>query len=152
MFPTTAIHLFSLVLEEHDVTFILHELALRVTPPQRDWDGRVVVDVRLAQNFLDVARRLLRVVMRHLREEVMRHVGVGDVVMKVVQQPAVRPINRQSCAALEVPDRLTVVRQGWVGVLQKGDEDQPEVDHHVRNNVILRDGQGTKDDGAVGKG
>ncbi|RUP24771.1 hypothetical protein BC936DRAFT_138890, partial [Jimgerdemannia flammicorona] len=131
---STAIHIPRLVLEEHDVTVIFHKPTLRVASPQGDGDGRLVLDVRLPQHPLDVLRRLLRMVMRHLREEVMRDVGVGDMVMEVVQQPAIRPVDRQSRAALEVPDRLAIVWQNRIG-----------------DDVVLRDGQRGIDNRADGK-
>jgi hypothetical protein len=64
----------------------LHErptyvVALLDLPPDGLVDGRGVLLVVLPQDRLDRLRRLLRVVVRHGREQVVRHVGVRNVVV-----------------------------------------------------------------------
>lgn len=83
--------------------------------------------VVLAKGLLDVDSGFLGVVVRHGGEEVMGNVGVGNVMVEVVEEETVRTINSQSGTTLEVPDVFTVMRQLGVSVLQIGDQDQPKV-------------------------
>ena len=68
------------VLVEDDVTIVLHITAARERAPQCVGDRRVVLQVVRTQDTLDVLRSLLGVVERHLREDVVADVSVGDVV------------------------------------------------------------------------
>ena len=88
-------------------------------------------------------------VVRHGGEDVVRHVGVGDVVKHLVQhavvavQRAQRPLS-VLCAAVITQSYLdpgpvlaAVVGQRGVGVLQVGDEHQPHVHNQQRHDVHL---------------
>lgn len=92
----------------------LHMLARARLLPQRAQHVAAVGLVVVAQHTLDVGRRLLRVVVRHLAEKVVRDVRVGDVVEEHVQE-AVAAVHGAHGAAQPVPLALSVVGQGCTG-------------------------------------
>lgn len=98
----------------------------------------------LAKNLLDVASSFLGVIVRHSGEEMVSDVSVGNVVVQVVDEETEITINGQSGSTLEVPNALAVMGKSGVGVLKIGDQDEPEVDEQVRNEVVLEDSNGSE--------
>lgn len=127
-----------------DIAVILNETALAPDSPKGKADRGVVGMIVLAQDLLDVLSSFLSVIVWHGWEEVMGNVRVGDVMMEIVKN-AKRAVYSQSSAALEVPDSLAVVGKSRIGVLEIGDEDQPEVDKQIGDQVELDNGDGAKD-------
>lgn len=76
-------------------------------------------------------------VVGHLGEEVVRHVGVCNVVEEVVQE-AVGTVHRGQSPTQPVPLLAPIVGQPWVCVLQQRDHHQPEVHNQVRHHVDLQ--------------
>lgn len=120
-------------LVKHCVPCILHAQAARERPPQRLRDGCWVGQVVVAEESSNVLRRLLRVVKRHLAEQVVAHVGVGDVVDHVVDDGAERSVHSAERAAEPVPLAAAEVRHEHVGVLQVGDKYEIGVGDHERH-------------------
>lgn len=62
----------------------------------------------------------------HLREEVMDHMVVSNIVQEEASLPTKeRPVYRRSSATLVVPFLAAVVREVSVRVVQVGDHDEP---------------------------
>ena len=80
--------------------------------------GLVVV---LLQQRLDGLRRLLRVVERNAREQVVHHVVVDDLVHEVAADEAEAAVNRAESAARERPLLGGEVGHGRVRVVEVGD-------------------------------
>ena len=76
-------------------------------------------------------------VVGHLREEVVRNMGVGDVVEHMVEDAAGAG-DRGQGTAQPLPLLIIVVRQRRVRVLQQRDHDQPRIHKQVRHHVHLR--------------
>ena len=74
--------------------------------------------------------------MRHVAEEMMCHVGVGNVMMDVIQEPEVA-IHSAEGALEPAPLLASVVGKTNIRVLEVSNQDQPEVDHDVRHKVGL---------------
>jgi hypothetical protein len=108
-----------LIAVEHDFTLILNELAVVVALPERKERIAIIVSVVLANERLEVLRSLLAIVERHLGEEVVDDVVVGHVVEEEATLPAKeRTVDSASCATLEAPLALAVVRKALVGVVE----------------------------------
>ena len=97
-----------------------HIAAGRVVLPQGGPDIAVVPVVVGAQNRPDGLSGLLSMVVRHLREEVVCHMRVGDVMVQVVQNRAVVAVNGGERTTQPVPLRISVVGEFGVRVLQAG--------------------------------
>lgn len=98
----------------------------------------------LSKSFLDMYSGFFGVVVGHGGEEMMRNMRIRDMMVEVVQEETIRAINGQGSTTLEVPDIFPVMRQGRVGVLKIGDENQPKVNKEVRDHIVLDDGQRAK--------
>lgn len=145
-------HLHLVVAVEHDFAVLLiYKLAVRPRASEGLEDGSVVLVVVLAQNGFDSLGGLLGVVEGHLREEMVDNVSVTDVVVQNVVDTVVA-IDGTQCSAHKSECLWSVVRDGRVRVLQVGDEDEPAVDNHVGNEVVLEDGGKPKDVDRVQQG
>ena len=142
----------TLVLPEDNITFILNETTVPPRTPQSKRDRSAIKVVVLAKNLLDMASGLFSVIVRHSGEKVMSDVSVRNMMMQVVDKEAEISINSQSSSTLEVPDTLTVVWQSWISMLEVSDQDEPEVDEQVRNEVVFKDSNGTKSVGSKSNG
>ena len=92
----------------------------RVVLPQGSPDIAVVPAVVGTQNWPNGLSCLLSMVVRHLREEVVCHMRVGDVVVQVVENKAVVAVNGGERTTQPVPLRISVVGEFWMRVLQAG--------------------------------
>jgi hypothetical protein len=133
-----------LVFPEDNITFVLNESAVLPGAPQSERNRSAIKVVVLAKNLLDVASGLLGVIVRHSGEEMVSDVGVGNVMMQMVNEETEITINGQSSSTLEVPNTLTVMGKSGVSVLKIGDQNEPEVDEQVRNEVVLENSDGSK--------
>ena len=97
-----------------------HIAAGRVVLPQGGPDIAVVPVVVGAQNRPDGLSGLLSMVVRHLREEVVCHMRVGDVMVQVVQNRAVVTVDGGKRTTQPVPLCISVVGEFGVRVLQAG--------------------------------
>ena len=97
-----------------------HIAAGRVVLPQSSPDIAVVPIVVGAQNRPDGLSCLLSMVVRHLGEEVVCDMRVGDVVVQVVQNEAIVAVDGGERTTQPVPLRILVVGEFGVGVLQAG--------------------------------
>lgn len=75
-------------------------------------------------------------VVGHIREQVVSHMRVCNVVEEIVQE-AVGAVHSCKGAPEPVPLLIIVMGQLGVGVLQQGDGHQPVVDDQVWNDVHL---------------
>lgn len=114
-----------------------HVPAVLVVLPHCAQDEPSIVLVIFSKNGFQRLSGLLRVVVRHLGEQMMRHVCVSDVMMQRVEQPAIVPVYRGERSTQPVPLRVSVVRQFGVSVLEQGDGHQPKVDNQVRHDIRL---------------
>ena len=97
-----------------------HIAAGRVVLPQSSPDIAVVPVVVGAQNRPDGLSGLLSMIVRHLREKVVCHMSVGDVVVQVIQNKAVVAVHGGECTAQPVPLCVLVMWEFGVRVLQAG--------------------------------
>ena len=97
-----------------------HIAAGRVVLPQGSPNIAVVPVVVGAQNRPDGLSCLLSVVVRHLREEVVCNMRVGDVVVQVVQNKAIVAVDGGERTMQPVPLRILAVGEFGMGVLQAG--------------------------------
>jgi len=67
----------------------------------------------------------------------MTDVGISDVVEEEVSEETVVPIDGAEGASEPSPFGIVEMGHSGVGVLQFGDEDQPEVDDKVRNSIYF---------------
>ena len=95
-----------------------HIAAGRVVLPQSSPNIAVVPIVVGAQNRPDGLSCLLSMVVRHLGEEVVCDMRVGDVVVQVVQNKAIVAVDGGERTTQPVPLRILVVGEFGVGVLQ----------------------------------
>jgi hypothetical protein len=79
---------------------------------------------------------LLGVVEGHLREDVVAHVRVGDVVQRAVHEEAEVPVHGAHRAAQPGPLLLAEVRHEHVRVLQVGDQHEVVVHDQVGHPVV----------------
>merc|ERR1711879_866589 len=73
--------------------------------------------------------------MRHCRKNVMHHVRVGNVVVKMVEDGAIISVDGCQCSSQKSPIVSSKMRNILVGVLQIGNQNQPEVNHKIWSNV-----------------
>jgi len=140
----------SLMLVEHNIAFILYKTAHLPATPQSKRDGSGVKVIMLSEDLFDVASGFLGVVVGHGGEEVVSNLGIGNVVMQVVDQGTIVTIDSKSSTALEVPDTFTIMRQDRVGVLEISDQHKPKVDEQVGDKVVLEHGDGSKSMASIG--
>ncbi len=74
----------------------------------------------------------------------MADVSVCNVVQDGVNNVAVSTILSRQLTTQPVPLIVSVVRELFVSVVQLGDQNEPEVDTEVWDNVDLEHGQETK--------
>lgn len=81
------------------------------------------------------------IVVRQLREKMVAYVGIGNVVQNGVDDVAVSAVLCRQLTAQPIPLIVSVVREVLVGVVQLGDQHEPEVYVQIGDNVQLEDGQ-----------
>ena len=115
-----------------DAVHRFHVVALVGHPPrgQGERSRVVVVESFWFEVGLEGCGGLLGVVARHIREQVVRHVGAPDVVVHPVKR-AVRAVDGAQSAAHPGPLVFAEVRQVGRGVLQPSVQHQPRVGPHV---------------------
>ena len=84
--------------------------------------------------------RLLRMVERHLAEDVVAHVGVSNVVEHMVQYHTIRAIDSAQGTTQEGPLLATEVREVGGGVLQVRDQHQIQICDGQWKQVVECDG------------
>lgn len=86
------------VFVENDISIIFNKLACGVWAIQGSDQGCFVLHVVGTENFPDAFRGLLGVVKRHLREQVVAHVCIRDVVESVIQDRSERSVDSAQSA------------------------------------------------------
>ncbi|KAH0458991.1 hypothetical protein IEQ34_011805 [Dendrobium chrysotoxum] len=76
------------------------------------------------QQWPNSLRRLHSVVMRHCREQMMRHMCISDVMKHAIEK-AIVAVDRSQCTAKPIPLFRVVVRKGGVSMLQVSDDHKP---------------------------
>mmetsp|Transcript_538 Transcript_538/g.1257 ORF Transcript_538/g.1257 Transcript_538/m.1257 type:complete len:418 (+) Transcript_538:322-1575(+) len=97
------------------------------------------MQVIVTHSLLDCFSCLLGVIEGNLREDVMAHVRVRDVVETVVEEGTKRAVHSAQGSAQPAPLRVIKVWHVHIGVLQERDQDQVVVGDHVRNQVVRGD-------------
>jgi len=129
---------------EEDITFVLHELACVVVIPECLEGGLVGEGVVVTDEFLEVLSGFGPVVERHLREEVVDDMEVGNIVEEEASLPAQEVSVNGSCSpTLEVPLLSTVVGHNWISMVEISYHDEPVSDFKPRNTVIFDNFPGT---------
>lgn len=142
-----------LVPVEHNFTLILDELAVIVTLPKGVEGIPVVVSVVLADKGLEVLGSLLAVIERHLGEEVVDDVIVGDIVEEEASLPSEEgTVDGAGGATLERPLSLAVMRETLISVVEVGDHDEPVGNAEPGEHVVLDNLSSTPDGRSIGDG
>ncbi|ETV65072.1 hypothetical protein H257_18121 [Aphanomyces astaci] len=131
----TQLFVVDLALVKDNVACVFDEFAVGERPPQRKRDGGGVLQVVVAKEGHDRLGGFGGVVERHLRKDVVRHVGVGDVVDSTVDPRPKRAVHGAQRSAQPVPFVAAEVRHVRVRVLEIRNEHQVRVAHHVRREV-----------------
>lgn len=118
------------------IAVVLDEAAVAPRVVERLPNRCVILQVVVAKYLLDRLSGLLRVVVRHLGEQMVRHMRVGDVMERRVQDGAERAVHRRQGSLQEAEAAAAVVRDVRGGVLQVGDQYQMVVDNQVRHAVV----------------
>lgn len=105
-----------------------------------DGGVRTIVEaaVVVSNDGLDGLGSLFSMVVRDGVEDVMKHMGVVDVMENNVEDTPVT-VNSGESTAEPVPLSVGVVGEDGVGVLEEGNEDKPVVGHKIRNKIVLED-------------
>lgn len=138
---------------EHHVAFILNELAVIISLPERSKRVPIVIHIMLPNEILQVPCRSLRVPKGDPGEEVMDNMIVCNVVQEETPLPAQEgPVDSAGCAALEGPCSLSVMRKSFVRVMEIGYHNEPMGDAKPWDTVIFHDLCRAPDGGSIRDG
>lgn len=132
-------HFHLVIAVEHDFAVLLiYKLTICPRASEGLENGSSILIVVLSQYGFHSLGGFLGVVEGHLGEEMMHDMSVTNVVVQNVVDTIVAVDGAQGTAHKSECLR-GIVRNGRVRVLQVGDEDEPAIDKHVRNEVVLQD-------------
>ena len=124
-----------ILLVESDVRIILDVLAVPERSPESHSDGCLIAHVILAEDLLDMLGGLLSVVEGHVGEQMVRHMGVCDVMEEVVEDWAEGSVHCAQSPTEPGPFLFIEVRHVHIRVLQVGDQNKVKVHYQVGNEV-----------------
>lgn len=124
----------------HNVTRVFNITTVSTSQPHGFEYRCVIFVIKLAQSFFQMHGCLHRVVMWHVREQVMSNMCVADMMKDVIQN-AIVSINRTQGSLKPVPLLSSVMRHSCVRVLQVGNKYQPKVHYEIRNDIDFRQPQ-----------
>ena len=121
---------------ERDAIFVLNIFAVSVSSPQGLVNGSVVAHIVFSHHFLNVLSGLNSVIERHVREQVMCDVCIGDMMEEIVEEGSPRAVNGAHGSAQPGPFFLIKVRHVDVCVVQVGETHQMGMHDEVGHEIV----------------
>lgn len=115
---------------------VLHKFASSAAPPQCNQQVGGVAPIVRAQHATNSFGRLLRIVKGNTRHEVVGDMRLDDAVQDVLPDEPKVAVDGSRCAAWKGPHVGCVMGEGWVGMLEVGDGDQPMVHPHIGQTIV----------------
>jgi len=105
------------------------------TLDESNWTTLGVAAVVLAHHWLDGLSSLVSVIERDGGDVVVEDVGLDDAVEEMATNEAKFAVDRSGGTTNVVPGFGRIMGEGWVGVLEEGDGNEPVINPKIGNEV-----------------
>jgi len=129
---------------ESNMSIVLDVLAVAEGPPQSLSNRGLILHIELPEDFLDSLGGLLSMIEGHIREQMMGHVSICDMMEEVVQGGAKGSIYCAEGTSQPGPFFVIKVWHIDICVLEVGDQDQVIVDNKIGYKVEREPGSKAK--------